>query len=99
MTDILGLAVAPIILLSALGLGAAVVVSCRSDMPTGPIGVLARCAVGIVGFGWLGFLLLWSGLTGVGHFLAVVLCGLAAVWIYRRDLFTGLAGELLALIA
>ena len=65
-------------------------------MPTGPIGVSARCAVGIVGFGWLGFLLLWSGLTGVGHFLAVVLCGLAAVWIYRRDLFTGLAGELRA---
>ena len=93
MTEILGLAVAPIILLSALGFGAAAVASVKSDLPTGPIGFSARCAIGIVILGWLGFLLLLFGLTSVGPFLAVVLCGLVAVWLCRHDLLTGLSAE------
>lgn len=86
MTTIAGLFIAPGILLAAIGLGVAIAMFLRANLPSGATGLALYGSIGLVAFGWIGFLLLLAGLTGFTAFILPVIGGLAAVWIFRRQL-------------
>jgi 4-amino-4-deoxy-L-arabinose transferase-like glycosyltransferase len=94
MIAITGLLIAPGILLAAIGLGAAIALLLRADLPVGATGIAICGSIGLVCLGWIGFLLMLTGLTGFTAVLTPVVAGIAAVWIFRRRLIYDMVREM-----